>query len=130
MGEVAKSKGGPPSKYDPSKLEEVLNLMAEGGSLAEVCALLGISEETLNQWRKGDGKYYKPELSETIKKGIGLSKSWWEKNGRVNLENKNFSYTGWYMNMKNRFGWADKTDITSKGEKLQGPLILPERNDE
>ena len=94
---------GRPTKYDPSwMLDKVIEVMSEGASLGEVCGELGICEDTLNEWRK-DGN--KPEFSETIKKGLGLSKLWWEKKGRKNLENQKFSYTGWYMNMKNRFNW-------------------------
>jgi hypothetical protein len=54
-----------------------------------------------------------------------LSEAWWEKTGRTNLTTKDFNAGLWYMNMKNRFGWADsqKIDHTSGGEKISINLI-------
>jgi len=33
-----------------------------------------------------------------------------ERIGRENLFNKDFNFTGWYMNMRNRFGWTNNPD--------------------
>ena len=70
------------------------------------------------------------EFCETVKMGRMLSEAWWMKNGRINLINRDFNYTGWYMNMKNRFGWKDKNDVTTNGENMQAPLIIFEGLDE
>ena len=95
--------------------EEVLELYCEGAADVEIKALIyqwrgTFSCDLWNRWMKEDD-----EFSVTIKKGRMLSESWWNKSGRKNLKEKDFSYTGWYMNMKNRFGWRDKQETTLQG---------------
>ena len=55
---------------------------------------------------------------------MDFSKGWWMKQGRANLKDKDFNYTGWYMNMKNRFGWTDRQDTTSNGKELKQTTII------
>ena len=102
------AKVGRPTKYKPEMCKIVVDMMREGAALCEVCAEIGIIPDTMDRWRK---EARKKEFSDAVKKGIALSESWWTKKGRVNLENNKFSYTGWYMNMKNRFGWRDQKQI-------------------
>jgi len=104
---------GRPTKYKPEFCDKVIELMAEGASKTEVIAELDISWDTLIDWTNPESERYEKDFSESIKKGSMLSQSWWEKNGRVNLKDREFNYTGWYMNMKNRFRkspeyWADQ----------------------
>jgi hypothetical protein len=91
----------------------VLTEMGLGASLEEIKAYFSISNDLHTRWIKEEEEY-----SETIKRGIELSKAWWLRKGRTELENKEFSYTGWYMNMKNRFGWRDKTESDIKLEQV------------
>lgn len=97
---------------------QVLNEYKEGASDVEIKSLIynwrgKFSNDLWDRWIKEE-----PEFSETIKGGRMLSEAWWAKNGRKNLTNKDFNYTGWYMNMKNRFGWTDRTQTENTNKNL------------
>lgn len=115
---------GRPKKSLESKLkdmpsdwyDQILSLYKEGASDVEVKALIyswlgSFSNDLWERWKEEE-----PQFSATIKTGKILSESWWHKKGRKNLDIKEFNYTGWYMQMKNRFGWADKQEIKSENE--------------
>jgi|TARA_Y100000361_G_C10994736_1_gene256074 hypothetical protein len=83
----------------------IINLSKEGASIVELAVALDISRQTLYNLSERDEHFL-----DTIKKCKRYCEAWWLSKGRTELDNKDFSYTGWYMNMKNRFGWADKQE--------------------
>ena len=91
--------------------ETILDLSREGASIVELAVELDIARETFYALSERD-----EEFLDTVKKCEQLCEAWWVRNGRTNLGNKEFSYTGWYMNMKNRFNWADKQETKVSGE--------------
>ncbi len=111
--------GRPKEKFTPWEgwQDDILSLCKEGASDVEVRGLImekSVDRDTLHfdlwtRWLEEEA-----EFSETIKKGRELCQIWWEQNGRTNLKDGSFSATLWYMNMKNRFGWADKQEIKAE----------------
>lgn len=83
----------------------------EGASDTEVRAILRI---TKSLWQS---LYNDPQASafrQIVDIGRMLAKGWWLREGRKALRDKAFNASLWHMNMKNRYGWSDKTEITSK----------------
>lgn len=108
MGKEKKQMGRPLITLNdlPENWEkDIINLSKIGGSIVELAVLLDISRNTLNALTERDEYFLN-----TIKKCKRYCEAWWVAKGRTELDNKDFSYTGWYMNMKNRFGWADKIE--------------------
>lgn len=105
--------GRPLSDFDLNEgwQEDVFTLYEEGASDTEIKAHIAskrgsMSNDLWERWMRDEDQF-----SEAIKKGRMLSAAWWERKGRKNLDNKDFNFTGWYMNMKNRFGWKDKSEV-------------------
>jgi transcriptional regulator with XRE-family HTH domain len=100
---------GAPSKYRPEMLEQILELMAQGMSQAEVAREIGISKRTWLNWKEKN-----PDFADAVDEGTWRSLGWWERQGRSNLSaGKEFNHILWMMNVKNRFPaeWREKQDV-------------------
>lgn len=94
-----------PTKYKKEYCDKVVKMMRKGMSIEEVCYELEIAKQTFYNWCDTH-----PEFMDAKKRGVDFSCGWWKKQGRENLKEKEFNATLFYMNMKNRFGWADKQE--------------------
>ena len=117
--------GGRPKKEFkawPNWKQDIYDLYSQGAGDIEIRALVAEKMEDTetcswilwDRWLEEE-----PEFCETIKKGRILCERWWQQQGRENLKDKDFSPTLWYMNMKNRFGWADKQEVSGPNN---GPI--------
>jgi sugar phosphate isomerase/epimerase len=103
---IVMGKRGRPTKYSPKLCELLPAMFANGESVAEVCAELGIVKDTFYNWID----QYK-DFSNSYKKGLELSLAWWSKIGRLGSIGKvKINPATWIFNMKNRHGWADRVE--------------------
>lgn len=117
MSDKKKHPGGRPKKafkpWDNWK-QDIYDLYSEGAGDIEIRALVAEKMEDTDSCSWGLWDRWlseEQEFLETIKKGRALCEVWWQKNGRTELKSKDFNATLWYMNMKNRFGWADRQEV-------------------
>jgi len=94
---------GRPTKYSEEQIdglcERVLYLFKDGLSQVEVATDIGLTYDSYLLYQQ-----IYPKFRESIKKGLQLSQAWWLKQGREGLNNPKFSFTGWSMQVRNRFG--------------------------
>ncbi|WP_299083072.1 hypothetical protein [uncultured Paraglaciecola sp.] len=97
------------TKYDPAWCDKLPGMFKNGESVAEVCAVLGIGKKSFYRYIEKHA-----DFAEAYDKGRDLSEAWWLKKGRnaVNGKAKHMDTTAWIFNMKNRFGWADKKEVS------------------
>lgn len=104
---IIKLPSGRPTDYNSEYCKSVSEWLREGYSIVEIAYELNVHRDTIYQWMKVHS-----EFSDIIKKGKDHSEAWWTLQGKNNIHNKEFNSTLWYMNMKNRHGWKDKSETT------------------
>ena len=113
---------GRPSKYKPEYCTAILVHMRQGLSKESFAALVDVDRDTIKEWAK-----VHPEFSAAVKRGEALSLLFWEREGIAGMwEGKIFNAAVWFINMKNRFGWADKPqEGVGSGSKTVQLAYLP-----
>ena len=99
--------GGRPTKYIDTMPEEGRKYLAQGKSIVQLCALWGISKQSICEW---EGKY--PEFSDALKQGRLESQAFWETelvDKMIYSKDVNAPMTKLYF--ANRFGWHDKQEV-------------------
>jgi len=85
----------------------LLGMYKEGASDREVLCALGLSKggwDALMQDAVGS------DFAELVDLGRLMAHAWWEGEGRKNLYNPKFQTGLWGLQMKNRYGYSEKTD--------------------
>jgi len=115
------AKIGRPTKYKPEYCDTVIEVMEKGFSKEAVAGHIGISKDTLYKWIKKH-----EEFSDSIKRGVEISRVFWEELGIEMVTAGQGNAASWIFNMKNRFGWKDKKEITGAEGQPLGVVILPQ----
>jgi len=100
---------GRPTKYKPEYCEIAEATLAEGFSQAVLAGRLDVDEHTIIEWKKEH-----PEFSSSVKRGAFKGQEMWEGLGMAGAKGMvyGFNAASWVFNMKNRFGWRDKQEVT------------------
>lgn len=131
-----KQKTGRPSSYKPEYCQLLIQHMKGGLSFESFAGKIGKSRETLYEW---EGVY--SEFSDAKKEAEALCLQWWENAGIAGMlglkQTKDgiplgtFNAAIWIFNMKNRFNWRDKRELTGKdGERLSVAALVAKVEDD
>ena len=92
----------------------VLQEYGKGASDEEVAYALRITMRRFKDLYSTDNVFM-----DAVDTGRDWAKAYWLKIGRDNLNDKTFNGPLWYNNMKNRWGWADKSEVSDKTSSSQ-----------
>lgn len=124
---------GAPTKYNDNLPSELVDHMSKGLSFESFASVAHVSKDTLYDWTDPKSPRFKPDFSDAKKEGVSRCLLFWERIGVHAALNLGMTYkdefgnehavttynaTIWIFNMKNRFGWRDKTDVTSDDKPM------------
>lgn len=134
---------GRPTDYRQEYCEQLISHMKEGLSFESFAGLIGMTRASIYTWTEKH-----PEFLDAKKCGQAASQYWWETLGRAGtggqlsrvareithpdgkvekvMTRAPFSAAGWIFNMKNRFKWRDRHEITGAGG---GPIQVKDVSD-
>jgi hypothetical protein len=115
---------GRPSKYKEEYCKMLEEHMGTGLSFESFGGKIDVCEDTLFEWKK-----VHPDFSESYKRGRLKSMLHWEEMGHDMVLAGQGNATCWIFNMKNRFGWKDKTEQDLNVKGLQGLVGLETTNE-
>lgn len=104
---------GRPTKYRPKYCEQIIEFMAEGKSKEAFAGHIGVSRRRIPDWSKKH-----KEFGRAVEIGTAKSQNFWEELGIQMALSGQGNVTAWIFNMKNRFGWRDKHDVTSDDKPI------------
>lgn len=110
MAKVIKKKGkGAPSKYKKVYCEGLVAHMKDGLSFESYAAIIDVHRDTLYEWVK-----VHKDFSDAKKKAVDHCMLFWERVGVAGATGKlpGFQTGAWVFNMKNRFSWTDRQELT------------------
>lgn len=118
------AKVGRPTAYRPEMCDRIKELGAEGYSVAEMAADIGVTRKTMYQWAEE-----KQEFSDAFTHAKELSLSWWEAQARIGLYNRDgvsLNASLWSRSMAARFpaDYTEKRDlVSSDGSMSPKPAV-------
>jgi len=109
---------GRPTKYKEEYCEMLIDHMAQGLSYESFAAIAKVDRDTLYNWEK-----LHPKFSDTKRLAFAESQLFWEKAGLTGMfmggKENPFNATIWVFNMKNRFNWVDKKEVTNENKNIE-----------
>lgn len=117
------AKAGRPTKYENRFDEMLIEHMSQGFSFESFAGIIEVNQDTLHEWAKVN-----PKFSEAKKIAFAKCQVFWEKIGITGLwseyQGASLNTGVWVFNMKNRFKWSDRMEVSGADDAETKPIVL------
>src|SRR5690554_3298607 len=100
---------GRPTKYTDAMPDALYNAMADGKSITQFAAKIGVSRSTVYEWAEQH-----PEFSDALTRGKEVGEAYWENELQGMMYSKEANAPLVKLYFANRFGWTDKQEVDNK----------------